>query len=96
MYNNELTLALEGTAMYYVYILASQSGYYYTGCTSNLYDRIKRHRTKRGAKYTKGKKELKLVYHEEYPNRAAAMKREKQIKNYSQKKKCNLISKHNR
>ena len=77
--------------IYYVYILQTQDGSYYTGITKNLQDRLKRHRRKRGAKFTKGKGTAELVYFEEHPSLAAAMKREKQIKDFSRRKKQHLI-----
>jgi putative endonuclease len=79
---------------YIVYVLQSNAGGFYTGSTRNLHERLKRHRKKRGAKFTKGKGVMQLVYFEEYLTRAAAMKREKQIKGYSRKKKSKLVSLH--
>jgi len=76
---------------YYVYILQAQDGSYYTGTTKNLQDRLKRHRRRRGAKFTKGKGTAQLVYFEEHPSLAAAMKRERQIKTYSRKKKKSTL-----
>ena len=72
-------------------MLQDNSGAFYTGSTRNLHDRLKRHNGKRGAKFTKNKGLMQLVYLEEYLTRAAAMKREKQIKGYSRKKKHELV-----
>jgi putative endonuclease len=79
---------------YFVYILQTTDNTYYTGSTNNLKERIKRHKHNRGSKFTKGTKKLTLVYHEKCFDRASAMKREKQIKSYSQKKKRDLINKY--
>jgi len=65
---------------YYVYILQSlKDGTYYIGSTRNLEERLERHNQGR-SKYTKAKRPWKLVYHEEYPNRSKAVRRENAIK----------------
>jgi putative endonuclease len=67
---------------YYLYILQSlATGTYYIGTTSDLEDRLHRHNSGR-SKYTKRHVPWKLVYQEEYPTRSAAMKRERQLKNW--------------
>ena len=76
---------------HFVYILQSKDGAYYTGMTKYLQDRLRRHNRRRGAKFTKGKGVMQLVYSEEHSSLAAAMKREKQIKDYSRKKKSALV-----
>ena len=66
---------------YFVYIIKSQKdGTYYVGSTQNVEERLERHNQGR-SKYTKAKKPWKLVYYEEQPDRSAAVKRERQIKN---------------
>lgn len=66
---------------HFVYILRSQKdGSYYAGSAQDLVDRLKRHNQGR-SKYTKFKRPWELVYSEECPDRSAAMKRERQIKN---------------
>jgi len=52
---------------------------FYVGCTQDLEDRVQRHNQGR-SKYTKSKRPWKLIYHEEYPSRSEAMKREYAIK----------------
>jgi len=70
---------------HYVYILESLTdGSYYIGSTQNLIDRIDRHNQGR-SKYTKSKRPWELVYHEKYPDRSIAMKREKEIKGKKRK-----------
>ncbi len=70
---------------YYVYIIQSQKDKsYYIGTTSDLSERIERHKLGR-SKYTKPKRPWKLVYIEEYPNRSSAMKREYAIKRHKRK-----------
>jgi len=65
---------------YYVYILQSEmDSSFYVGCTQDLEDRVQRYNQGR-SKYTKSKRPWKLIYHEEYPSRSEAMKREYVIK----------------
>jgi putative endonuclease len=79
--------------MFYTYILRNQQGFYYIGQTNNLDERIKRHQKGRSG-FTKNRGPWELVYFEEYPTRALAVQREREIK----KKKSvvyieNLVSK---
>ena len=66
----------------------------YTGYTGDLTRRITQHRENKGARYTRGKKEIKLLYTETYSNRSEAMKRELEIKRLSKNEKKELISKY--
>ena len=71
--------------VYFVYILQSLKDHsYYVGSTQNLDERINRHNGGR-SKYTKAKRPWKVVYHEEFPDRSSALKREKQIKRQKRK-----------
>lgn len=63
----------------------------YTGYTSNLTRRINQHKNNKGARYTKGEKEIKLLYTESFNNRSDAMRREIEIKKLSRKEKEDLI-----
>lgn len=63
----------------------------YTGYTSNLTKRIDQHKNNKGARYTMGKKEIKLLYTESFDNRSDAMRREIAIKKLSRKEKEELI-----
>jgi len=65
---------------YFVYILKGiRDGSYYVGSTQDLFSRIERHNQGR-SKYTRNKRPWELLYSEEYPDRSAAIKREKEIK----------------
>jgi len=65
---------------YFVYILQSgKDGSYYTASIQDLPARLERHNQGR-SKYTKLKKQWRLVYSEEHPDRSSAIKRENQIK----------------
>ena len=65
---------------FFVYILECDDNTYYTGYTSNLIKRITQHKLKKGAKYTRSKKEVRLVYFEIHSTKEQAMKREYEIK----------------
>ena len=77
--------------MNYVYILRCSDNTLYTGWTNDLEKRIKAHSNGTGAKYTRGRGPLELVYFEEFDDKKDAMKREYEIKKYSRSKKEWLI-----
>ena len=75
----------------FVYILECGDGSLYTGWTTDLEDRIKTHNSGQGAKYTRSRLPVKLVYFEEAEDRSAALKREAAIKKLPREKKLLLI-----
>ena len=77
--------------MNYTYIVKCSDGSLYTGWTNNLEKRIKDHNAGRGAKYTKARRRVVLVYKEEFPTKQEAMKREWEIKRLSRKEKLSMI-----
>lgn len=79
----------------YVYIVQCQDGSYYTGWTNQLEKRIKAHNNGKGAKYTKARRPVKLIYYETYSNKREAMKREYEIKKLTRKQKEKLINHEN-
>lgn len=76
--------------MNYVYILKCSDNTLYTGWTNDLDKRFKTHSKGNGAKYTKGRLPLELVYFEEFDNKIDAMKREYAIKKLNRKDKIKL------
>ncbi|WP_299995295.1 GIY-YIG nuclease family protein [uncultured Clostridium sp.] len=78
--------------MNYVYILKCNDDSLYTGWTNNLERRIKAHSTGKGAKYTKARLPIKLVYFEEFEDKIEAMKREYAIKQLKRREKLILIN----
>lgn len=79
--------------MYYVYILKCIDGTLYTGITRNLEKRLFEHNyTEKGAKYTRNRRPVKIVYFKEYPDRSLASKEEFRIKKMSKSDKLDLIS----
>lgn len=79
--------------MNYVYILKCADNSLYTGWTNSLDKRIKAHAEGKGAKYTKARLPIELVYFEEYQDKREAMKREYAIKQLKRKEKLELIKK---
>ena len=79
--------------MNYTYILKCADGTFYTGWTTDITRRLKEHNAGRGAKYTKTRRPVELVYLEESETRREAMKREIQIKKMTRKRKLALIEK---
>lgn len=79
--------------MQYTYIVECRDGSLYTGWTTDLEKRIKAHNTGKGAKYTKNRAPVRLVYYEEYETKQEALKREYAIKQLSRKDKLALIKK---
>lgn len=77
---------------FYTYIVECSDGTYYTGWTVNLENRIKAHNNGTGAKYTKTRTPVSLIYFEVLESKSLAMKREAAIKKLSRKKKELLIS----
>lgn len=77
--------------MNYVYILLCGDGSLYTGWTNNLEKRFKDHCSGKGAKYTRGRGPLKIIYFETFENKVDAMKREYAIKKLRREEKNNLI-----
>lgn len=78
---------------YFVYILSCHDQTLYTGITTDLERRLHEHNnTDKGAKYTKLRRPVALVYSEEVENRSFASKREYEIKQLSRNKKVELIN----
>ncbi len=76
--------------MPFVYIVCCSDNTLYTGWAVDVAARVRVHNAGRGAKYTRTRRPVKLVYSEELPTRAEAMKRERQIKRYPRVKKLKL------
>ncbi|PCJ99437.1 MAG: endonuclease [Zetaproteobacteria bacterium] len=77
---------------WYVYIVECADTTYYTGITTDITRRIEEHEKGTGAKYTKGRGPLNLIYQEKCADRSSASKREIEIKSLSKAEKLVLIS----
>ena len=71
----------------YMYILKCRDDTYYTGSTINLEKRFLEHQDGLGANYTAKRLPVSLFYYEEHPRIDLAFNREKQVQNWSSKKK---------
>ena len=75
-----------------VYLLRCADETLYCGCTNDLPKRLKAHSSGQGAKYTRARRPVALVWQEEQPDRSAALRREAQIKKLTRAEKLALIS----
>lgn len=76
---------------WWVYMLRCKDNTLYTGCTDDIPHRLAAHRGGRGAKYTRGRGPLTLVYTEACADRSAALRREAVVKKLNKQKKLALI-----
>ena len=67
----------------YTYILKCGDGSLYTGWTNDIAARLEQHRSGKGAKYTRGRGPLQLVYLEVHDTKSEAMSREARIKRFT-------------
>ena len=77
--------------MYYVYLLRCADGTLYTGFTNDLARRLAAHNAGRGAKYTRGRRPVELVYWESFSNKSSALRRENAIKQLPRRQRLTLI-----
>ncbi|HHT08418.1 MAG: GIY-YIG nuclease family protein [Christensenellales bacterium] len=82
----------EAVSQYYVYILECGDGSLYTGWTNHLEHRVALHAAGKGAKYTRSRLPVKLVYQEVFESATEARKREAQLKQCTRQQKLALIS----
>ena len=76
----------------YTYILECSDGSFYCGWTNDLAHRLETHNAGHGAKYTRSRRPVKLVYYESFPTREQAMSREWHIKRMTRSEKERLIA----
>ncbi|ACL69153.1 GIY-YIG nuclease family protein [Halothermothrix orenii] len=79
--------------MHYVYIVECSDGSFYTGYTTDVERRVKEHNRGIGAKYTRGRRPVKLRYQECYSTKSEAMRREYELKQLTRFRKEELINK---
>ena len=78
--------------MYYVYILRCRDETLYTGITTDVERRAAVHNRGKGAKYTRSRLPVTVVYREPQPDKSAALKRELEIKGLTRDQKLCLIA----
>jgi putative endonuclease len=76
---------------FYCYILECSDGSFYTGWSTDPEKRLLQHNRGSGARYTRSRRPVRLVYTEELPDKIAALKRERAIKALTRSKKQKLI-----
>lgn len=76
---------------YWLYILRCGDGTLYTGITDDIDRRLAVHQSGKGAKYTRGRGPLTVVYREKCGTRSAALKRELAVKKLTRREKLGLI-----
>lgn len=77
--------------MNYTYIVKCRDGTLYTGWTNDLEKRMHDHNRGKGAKYTRSRTPVELLYYEGFFTKSQAMRRETEIKRMSAKQKWKLI-----
>lgn len=77
--------------MWYVYILLCEDGSLYTGYSNNIDQRFLDHKNGKGGHYTRSHKPLKMIYQETFSTQSEALKRERQIKDWSREKKIKIL-----
>ena len=80
---------------WFVYILQCADGTFYTGMTDDIVRREAAHNSGKGAKYTRGRTPVQVVYSEECESYSAALKREYAIKKLRRQEKMELLQKAN-
>ena len=81
--------------MNYTYIVECKDGTFYTGWTNDIEKRMEAHNAGRGAKYTKNRRPVTLIYKECFETKEEAMKREYAIKQMTRTQKLKLIKEGN-
>ncbi|MBR3165712.1 MAG: GIY-YIG nuclease family protein, partial [Lachnospiraceae bacterium] len=79
--------------MNYVYLLKCADGTLYCGWTTDLEKRLGAHNAGTGAKYTRSRRPVEIVYHEAFEEKTDALRREWSIKRMNRKQKLGLIEK---
>ena len=78
-------------SIWYLYILRCKDDTLYTGITTDVEKRLEAHRSGKGAKYTRGRAPLELVYRETCGSHSDALKRELAVKRLTRDQKLQLI-----
>ena len=80
--------------MYFVYLLLCKDDSIYTGITTDLDGRLKKHKDGTASHYTRARGAVKILYSETHKDRSGALKREAEIKRWPRAKKLALIETH--
>lgn len=85
----------EAQGKYYFYVLLCNDGSFYGGFTNDLEHRLKMHNSGKGAKYTKTRRPVRMIYHEQFDDKRLALKREYWFKHHSRAWKEKFLHEHN-
>ena len=85
----------EAQGKYYFYVLLCNDGSFYGGFTNDLEHRLKMHNLGKGAKYTKTRRPVRMIYHEQFDDKRLALKREYWFKHHSRAWKEKFLHEHN-
>ncbi|MGE5577109.1 MAG: GIY-YIG nuclease family protein [Syntrophothermus sp.] len=77
---------------HYVYIVRCRDGTFYAGYAVDLAKRVAQHNAGKGAKYTRGRRPVVLVYWEEFSSRSEAQRREKALQKRDRAEKARLVA----
>ena len=79
------------STLHFVYIVRCRDGSLYTGCAQDPEARLRLHNNGRGAKYTRGRRPVRLVYSESFATISEALRREYELKQWPRARKQALI-----
>ena len=82
--------------MWFVYIIKCVDGSFYTGYTDNLEKRFAKHKSGKGAKYTRSHAPKEIVFFEKHVKKIMALKREREIKNWTREEKLKFLKSHSK
>ncbi|MEK3856806.1 GIY-YIG nuclease family protein [Cytobacillus sp. FSL H8-0458] len=80
---------------HFFYVLHCRDGSLYAGYTNDLEKRVKAHNEGKGAKYTRGRGPVELVFTRSFSEKGEAMRAEYEFKQWSRKKKDEFLKQHN-
>lgn len=85
----------DNAGTYYFYVLLCNDGSFYGGFTNDLAHRLKMHNSGKGAKYTKARRPVKMIYHEQFNDKRLALKREYWFKHHTREWKEKFLHERN-
>jgi putative endonuclease len=80
--------------MWHVYLLLCSDGSLYTGISTCLQKRFRRHQAGTGGAYTRSHPPVRIVYSQPHPDKSSALKREAEIKSWTRRKKITSLGLH--
>ncbi|KRL83780.1 GIY-YIG nuclease family protein [Ligilactobacillus apodemi] len=79
---------------YYFYVLRCRDATFYTGFSTDVTKRVKTHNLGKGAKYTRNRRPVELIYYEEFQTKSQALKKEYAFKHLTRKQKEDYLREH--